>query len=396
MRTTRKALLGFHLAVALLAPNAIAGGVRIVDPLLGSTSYPTPQAAIDAAPDGAILLIAAGSYPGFTITGKSISLFAVPGATVDIQRAVFVSNLSSSQTVVLSGLYITLDNYDDYLPPVTVTNCLGSVRVESSSLRAYDYDIGWCPGSGWFLNPGAPGALVSGSTRVVFRTCALTGGHGEGLDSGSDCCLCGTAPGGAGLKVAGGDSIVALYDSMLTGGTGGGGECCEGRGGDGLKLDVGTAFASGCTFRGGAGGDSFQAHGLCGGPGGDGVAISGTLPIALIDCASVGGPPGSPHVSCLVHSYPYRGGTIYGIRGPAAHATFPATVISDSRPMSIAFDGWKGDVVTLLQGAQAPPVTAFGPRGPLLVGGDLITRTTLGQAQQNGVQIGRASCRERV
>src|SRR6185436_7973848 len=120
VRTTRKALLGFHLAVALLAPNAIAGGVRIVDPLLGSTSYPTPQAAIDAAPDGAILLIAAGSYPGFTITGKSISLFAVPGATVDIQRAVFVSNLSSSQTVVLSGLYITLDNYDDYLPPVTV------------------------------------------------------------------------------------------------------------------------------------------------------------------------------------------------------------------------------------------------------------------------------------
>ena len=75
------------LALLLIVPLADAGGVRIVD-AGGRRNFADVQSAVDAAQDGDVLLVGAGTYPGFVIDAKEISVFAVPSGALGVTIAV--------------------------------------------------------------------------------------------------------------------------------------------------------------------------------------------------------------------------------------------------------------------------------------------------------------------
>src|SRR5689334_20349069 len=75
------------LGAFVLAPLALAApnGVTVVAPSGGE--YADVQPAIDAAADGEIVLVRAGSYGPFTVSGKSVHVVADAGAVVDVNGA---------------------------------------------------------------------------------------------------------------------------------------------------------------------------------------------------------------------------------------------------------------------------------------------------------------------
>jgi len=363
------------LGVVLLGATARAGGARILDASLGDPSFSTPQSAIDHAPEGAVILVGSGDYDQLSITAKSVSVFAVPGATVNFVY-MSISNLAASQTVILSGVHVQSG--------LSVSNCAGWVRCEASTFRAYDYDWGACDFNGQVIHPGLPAAVVTASPRVVFRACSMTGGRGESTygDSWLGACVCEQpdSDGGAGLEVHGATSRVGLFDCSLTGGAGGSAEGCQGRGGDGLWTE-GPAFLSGCILQGGNGGaDIFQPP-QCGGPGGDGARSTATL--RVLGSWAAGGAAGYPP-TCSPQGVPYLGSLVV-LPGVAASASFAQVVLSDLRDLPIAYQGGRFDQVMLAYGLKSPLALAFGIRGPILVKDDpFVPLFELGTADGSG------------
>jgi hypothetical protein len=353
------------LSVALLAAGVRAGGARIVDPALGNPSYADPISAILAAPEGAVILVAQGTYPGFAISGKSVSIFAMPNSVVSV-GTVDVSGLTGSQTVVLSGLSVFGPVQPD-IPAIRVANCAGSVRLEACTFAAYDRDFGYCMFPGDSILAGGPAAVVESSTRVLFRACTLTGGRGETVIEADDPpCSCGIPHGGDALKVTGATSRVVLHGCKLRGGAGGSAPHCAGDGGDGLRLAGGSAFLADCLTFGGAGGMN-TGGGACGGRGGDGAATAAAGALRVLDSTSFGASGGVP---CGSSGLAYAGPSHVAVPGFAAQATFTPVVISDTLPLGIAFQGGGGEDVAAVYAPRVPRILAFGPRGPILVQGD--------------------------
>ncbi len=352
------------LAVALLAAGVRAGGARILDSGLGFPSYPDPQAAINAAPEGAAILVGTGNYGYLNISGKSVSLYAMPGATVNVPN-VLVQNLALSQSVVLSGIH-TDPGYNG--SALIVTNCTGWVRCESCSFHALDWDIGACDWNGDVIHPGSPGVVVVASPRVVFHACTLTGGKGESTygDSWLGACVCEEpdSNGGEGLRAQGSTSRVALYDCTLTGGEGGSAEGCQGYGGAGLWLEDGAAFLSGCVLQGGQGGSDFHQPPSCGVDGGSGGRVGFGLVVRVLDTSVTAGLHGYP--TCGGSSAPWLGEPTF-LAGHTASATFPSVVTSDQRNLHLAYQGGRFDEVLLTYGLETPSRLAITGRGPVLV-----------------------------
>src|SRR4029078_3776002 len=92
------------------------------------------QAAVDAAVDGSILVVGAGSYASFSIDGKSLVVCAAEGADVEIAGTVEVRNLSSNVYVVMSGLSVTAAAATG-TPALRLTDDLGHVRFLECSFR---------------------------------------------------------------------------------------------------------------------------------------------------------------------------------------------------------------------------------------------------------------------
>src|SRR5262245_20900114 len=110
--------------LAATASPALAGGVRIVEPT-GTQNFTTIQAAIDAAPGAAVILVGEGSYPGFSIQDRTLSIFAVPGATVDVEH-ISISGIAADQDVVVSGLSVSATQWWTNLQ---IQYCDGTVHV---------------------------------------------------------------------------------------------------------------------------------------------------------------------------------------------------------------------------------------------------------------------------
>jgi pectin methylesterase-like acyl-CoA thioesterase len=97
-----KFLITFTLAL-LLAAGASAQSVFVVAPVAGPGVFSTDiQPAVDAAANGDLVLVKAGTYSGFTIDAKGVSVIADAGAAAVANGLVFVSNVSASQRVLLS------------------------------------------------------------------------------------------------------------------------------------------------------------------------------------------------------------------------------------------------------------------------------------------------------
>lgn len=326
------------------APIARAGGVRVVESS-GTQNYADIVSAVAVAPDGAVILVGAGSYGGFSINGKSLSIFAVPGANVNVTGPVQVIGLADTQTVVLSGLRVVDGaSSPQTRPALEILACAGQVRVQQCSFKAYDYFAGFCPG--FPLQKGGPGARVTSSDRVAFTKCTITGGRGEGLDPNEMPGCAPAAEGGAGIEALG--STLALYEVTATGGEGGGAEFSPARGGAGLELPNGTMLASASVFTGGRGGQNFFmiSPPPCGGPGGTGCVLSASSTLHEIACTFAGGsqgffPCGGPGASI-------SGGTPNSFAGPARIATIAPLVKSDLGSWTVSFQGDPNDKAYLL------------------------------------------------
>ncbi len=285
-------------ALALLAsvqlPSAhgarpLAGHVLVVG---GPHGFPTIQTAVDLAGDGDTVLVKTGTYPGFAIGSKGISVVADTGATV-VTDAVSVNGVPSGRSAVLAGLTIQASNGNVGLSAVAVA---GSLRVEDCSIT---------PASSNFT--AHPAVFLDSDSDVALVTCTLEGsiGGNAGING---------LPGWPAIQST--SSSVAIQDCVLEGGAGGyaygdrsgnGGD-----GGPGILVQAGFVYLSGSDVRGGAGGAGGDNYGCTiggyqGGPGGDGgsairVSSAPTSPtvvvFGVVATPGAGGPGGIDYSDC--------------------------------------------------------------------------------------------------
>lgn len=267
-------------AVVFASPAALAA-VIVVAPSGGA--FTQISAAVAAAAPGDVVLVKAGTYNGFTLGNKSLTVAGDYGAAVTLTGAVKVMNLLAPNVVVLSGLYLPLPS-NDPAGGLVISQCSGAVRLQDCELDGYES----------LVDAATPGARVTQSTQVSFHACVFFGGSGAlGLFGPP-------SPGAPGLHAI--DSNLSLWDCLLVGGMGGDGtNAADGaRGGDGLLLENSTAMlsATGALGRtGGKGGGAFLgAPSGDGGNGGDGARLlSGSLlrKLEASFAAGAGGQPGS-------------------------------------------------------------------------------------------------------
>jgi hypothetical protein len=327
-------------ALSLLAGPALAGVIRIADQP-GTGPFSTLQAAVDAAPEGALLLVEAGSYGAATIDGKSLSIVAMPTSGTKSGAALTVKNLAAHQVVVVSGLYVASTTSS---PGVTLTGNLGHVRLQGCTISG---------GKGSFMNPAHAGVRVQDCLKVVLSACTLYGG--------SPGYLSGLSPvaGGHGLQAI--QSAVALYDCTLFGGNGSHeGSPMGGEGGDGCNLTGWGIFASGTSFSGGSGGGGDYIGCTTGGTGGDGLQLANAQAVLLDETLQAGGGGWSPcnqfgASGSVIESV---GGIVTELGGESRKLS-GAVLSSDGKSVALTLAGEPGDQLFLLTGFA--PAYVFRP-----------------------------------
>jgi hypothetical protein len=281
MKTRRIARITVALATCLsLCVVARADGVQIVDkPGLGI--FPTIQAAVDAASDGDVLVVAKGAYSGFTIDGKGLWVLALPPSAPQstVSGRVTVLNLPANSMVVIAGLNITAPSstFGQLSPGVSLVHCSGPILLRQCTIKGGAF-------LQHFSTPASPGVRIIDCPRVFLAGCVAEGGDGMFAydDPGQT--------GGIGLDSA--SSAVALYDCTIRGGKGGDEGNPGGNGGTGCRVDNWGVFLSGTQIIGGKGGDGSSI--FCGvkGNGGDGLAVTNAQAL-ILHSTMQGGAPGS-------------------------------------------------------------------------------------------------------
>jgi hypothetical protein len=287
MRTpplTRCVAIGFALVLA--SSPLRAEGARIVE-APGLPPFTNLQEAVDAATEGDTILVAGGSYDGFTIDGKSLNVVAAPQQDVVIQGFVSVLHIGAEQSVLLSGLKVLgVPAFPVPEACLVVSDSLGHVRVDNCEFIG---GSGWYPV--WWGGPygsGGDGVKVQSSARVALAHCTIRGGIGAG-NAKSEWYPGGV--GGAGLRLV--SSNIAVDRCSLRGGDGGDG-AQGGRGGDGCFAGASWLFSAGNAFRGGDGGDVYCYFGTVahGGNGGAGLFVDLGSQAELLNDTFLGGQGG--------------------------------------------------------------------------------------------------------
>ena len=346
-------------AVALSSLSAFGqGSVVIVDATAGPIT--SIQAGIDAANAGDTVLVKTGSYQGFTVIGKGLTITGELNHVVNVIGTMLIANLAAGSFVAVRGITVTVPFVPGVLtPPPTLVNNAGMVWVEDCTI--VDNNLGIT-----FSGYQGHGVAVQNCVSVAFTRCSITGSpgapSGEGIHSDSssvsihDC------------TVRGADSAISVSQPLA--------------GGDGATVSGGFLFASGTTFRGGKGSPGVSIGGpgiptVChnGGPGGNGIRLSGSSPAAdVLACSFVPGvgglgqanhgcSDGAPGQPMVVSS-----GFVTTLTGVARHysATSP---VRGGQSTTLVFHGPVGEGAWIAYWTS--PANVFLPSflGPLLVGG---------------------------
>lgn len=287
LRTLTRRLIPLFVPL-IVAAAAHAGGATIYGDPTG-TVYPTIQGAIDAAPEGAVIVTGKAPFAGFVIDGKSVSLATVDeafGST--IFGTITIRNLSASQRVLIDNYHV----YSQTLaqPAVSIENCTGDVRIQASWLHGFES-----------TTPGADGGTaldLLAATRVTLVDGYLDGGEGQDL--------CGGRGGNGGDSVVCVQSRLALYDMHVNPGSGGDGSV-GGDGGDGGVSTASLCIAYRSHLSSSSGGDGCGAAPNFGGDGGNGWTMDVVSELRVMSTPVTGGnggqgwPPengGAPGVNC--------------------------------------------------------------------------------------------------
>ncbi|MCC6406015.1 MAG: hypothetical protein IT453_02535 [Planctomycetes bacterium] len=331
----------------LTAGDAFAAPVQAKVWVVGpSGAFSDIQGAVDAAVAGDIVVVDAGTYTGFVVDAKELTIVArvdaSAGEKVEVAGEVTIRNLALGDTVVLQGDAFSILGANG--PALSVLDSLGSVRLQGLTLE------GACGFSG---ADGAAGLRVDHSFDVAVVSSFISGGivcdypgnggHGIELDAGNLALYGVTAEG------RDGEQDLATLGAPGT------------AGGSGCLVKSGFLFASHSTFQGGdgaGGGDGFMdcaTGGIepgSGGDGGDGIALETSNAIArVMGClrdGGLGGPVGVGTLCTATDGAPGKGDSI------AAGATFvddPMPVRSTLGPclsselssVLLHFEGQPGD-----------------------------------------------------
>ena len=270
--------LAFLVLVVLTGP-VFGQQVHQVDELGTGGAFTDVQPAIDAAADGDVVLIANGTYGGFTIDGKGVHVMADSGTLPLIKGPMIVRNVAANQSVALHGLiheiYVPLFQFPSLTPvgPILdIDNCLGVVHVQDCDLSSTDT-----------LYNSPAGLRATNVAELVIESCVINSLDGSSLNDSQNlyavdlqdsnayiygCTLVGTRGvytedeggvfpvlddlvGSPALLIRGGTALIV--DSQLTGGSGstgftnttavtvGFGCLAKGAGGPAIRLDNGNS-----------------------------------------------------------------------------------------------------------------------------------------------------------
>jgi hypothetical protein len=324
--------------LALFSPLAF-GDVRVIG-ISGDLTFDDLPAAVDAAKEGDAILVADGSYTGFVIDGKSLSIIAVPGANPEVVGTITVRNLRGSRAVVITGLDVTgAEQAVQSEPAVFLNTNVGAVHFEDCNLTG---GAGSEPfGHDDTFGAGASAVVLHDSLQVAFIKCTIRGGEG-----GGECCQGFTCVGGdAGHGIDAENSAVAIFDSDLIGGEGGDCGTSGGNGGHAYRgTDLGLV-AIGSTFSGGRGGDAWDFLPIDGaGDGGHGL-VTLSAAVRLRDNDFVGGLTGW---SCCGAAPGVPGSSMFPTlsQEPLLSRVFetPSTLRSDDLLLPITVTGEPGEM----------------------------------------------------
>ncbi len=353
----------------LAAPLAAQGHVLVVQASGGGAPYTTIPAALAAAQPGDVLLVKSGTYSGFAVANKAVSIVGDVSANVLVQGTIQVRNLAADRHVLLANLHAigaTSASANDG-PGITLKDDLGPVRVQG------------CIAEG---AANLPGLRSSGSLDAAASDCTLLGGTGTpsawqvasgdglALDS-SSFVLCGGSAAGANGYVAGSASLgfpgcgggsggnavrvtttsfLHVAGALLAGGLGrdgsdgcgsGGGseQCCfGGEGGDAYRLDS-------------AGSTLWRLDDLVQ-PGSEGIGGTGHCGCGLVTtCDCWGGEPG-------LAVFAGQNDSLTTLAGSAPHLSALLNPVREGQSVQLAIDASPGDQVFLL--ADRRP--AFAPQ----------------------------------
>lgn len=276
------------LLVFAALPVELPAEVIHVAPLPGpGVDFTSIQGALDAAGNGDIVVVAAGNYSSATISGKSVTLVAKPGAAAVSIQGMRIENLPLGGTVRVAGLKLFQKSFDPgpFDVPFRADSCAGIVLVQDCAM-AY----GSISGGDW------PGARVTSCNVVSFTRCSMRGILGNFGDDDS------FPAGNGGHALVAADSRVFLHDCELFGESGGPGDGVEGGdGGDALVSLHSNVEAYDCRFHGGKGNSGFTGDLIFGffdapGIGGAAVRASNSSSIRHQDCFFRAGKNATPPV----------------------------------------------------------------------------------------------------
>ncbi|MBM4063103.1 MAG: hypothetical protein FJ265_18705, partial [Planctomycetes bacterium] len=148
------------LAAVLCLLSSLAAQTFVVDAANGpGANFTSLPAAVAAVPDGAVLLVRAGSYAGFTTSGKGLTILGDPG--VSITGGIGFANTTAQQAVTLRQLAWPSAQIATGTALVRLTNCAGPVLLERLAQPAHDNCL-----------PGAPFGVCARATGVYATACA--------------------------------------------------------------------------------------------------------------------------------------------------------------------------------------------------------------------------------
>jgi hypothetical protein len=363
------------LLFAGLLASAAWANVRTVGPI--SSEFTTLTAAVASAHEGDILLVASGTYTGFTVDGKALSILADAGADVRVTSLVSVRNIGAAQCVMLSGLVISGSSTS----ALVALDVQGTLRVQGSTLRVAP-DLSYSA---------VHGAVLTNVARSAFSDVVIQGG----LPSQS------SALAGDGLHAE--NAHVALYGCTLRGGTGASGtfgfQAPGTNGGAGLSIVSGEVFASSTTFFGGPGGHGgVQSTGsgcahqtpLAGGSGGAGLsAVNGSVVRVRAATSTPGGAGLAGTTPCGAHGSDGTSGAAYVgavTSFPDAEREITSTCVArEGQNLSFHFDGEPGDRVFLFLASAPAAAWQSSAQGVVLIHNPFQRRVLLGALDGAGM-----------
>ncbi|MFN0241526.1 MAG: hypothetical protein ACKVWV_01410 [Planctomycetota bacterium] len=337
--------------VASWCSNALAG-VIVVGP---GQPFTDLRAAVDAAEDGDTVLVKPGTYNGFRLLGKSLTVVGDLGGVIQLTEGVRIIGLGRGQTAVLANLQVDGDGanqnallrYGLYL-----SDDVGSVRVQDSRFTGRGADL-FPISSGYHF--GTDGVSALDCADVALANCNLFGAPVNVLSSS-----CGPLDCGSGLFAR--TANLALSGCTLLGGS----DTFIGPllgldgadAGDGARLRESSFLAAlHSTLTGGFGGAATEGPEPycpgCGGYGGRGVSLASESHPAessavLVSSTTFGGSDGyCGGMNLFVMSPSISHPSSATVIGGTPHSIGSASLIRETQPFDVTLTGAPGDRVKL-------------------------------------------------